>query len=718
MFGRLALVLLAFSVARIDAQDFGGDFDTSVDSSSYIFNGSNGCALGFCNTGASQVLDTSGLAGVSQNFVAGFSPSQLQSLGSSFSDQMQSIQAAFSQAINQVAGAPANALDSTVGYLQSTAQGVLNDPSGAALKIGGAVVGLGLAAFPPADFVAGGLFGSGLSLSTGIASGSSVYAALGDVAGGLSVDLSAFGSDVGPIIYNSLGVANSFAEIQEGNAPQASTFQAPIIDVSPQGSGIGAYNGLGTNGNYINVSPQNGLGADNSLQSLFLLSQMMSSLGPHTLQQIPLAQNASTSSGICPQGYVPNASAFADMNAGFAPGANEYLCVASSGGQSASSGKSVISSSNVKAPSQGVTTPATSQSAPSTPPKTTATGPQTATSTPPATAPARSQTATSTPSTTTSASSPTATSLPAQSSSGSGLCPNPAANVSNPQGVTPVSGSGLPPGAVTSPNAPGSSYVPILIPCSQVTHTSGAAKAMAVTGGGPAATPVSGSQNRTSPPTTAGAAPASNSTGATRSVAGATIVAQQTTIPSKKPIDAGVAQRTPLQPLASKATSTPASTIASGNATRSASCCSPNKPQPIHPPSSLTSKTAQVPTVNSISAPPVNAYAPPTVYVPPPMPRLQVYAPPPVYVPPPMPRVERLQVYAASPVYVPPPVQRLEQLQVYAALPVYVPQVKTDYVAPVQRIEEPVKAYVPPPTYSAPVYSAPRVYTPPLIHHK
>jgi len=440
MFSRLVLITLAFSAVKISAQDFGGDFGVLSDSSSYFFNGSNGCNLGFCDTSASQAIDASGLAsGTSPSFIDGFNTSQIHLLGPSFAPQMQAIQSEFTQALDQVVGAPASALGSTIDYLQQTVQGFLNDPSGSAVKIGAAAAGVIMAAFPPADFIAGELLGSGLSLSADMATGSSVYSALGDLAAGVSVDVSAIGgSNAGPIIYNTLGLADALNEVQGGGTTQTQTFPVPIIDLSTTGTGaslpagsFGGYSGLSGSSSVI-LNPQNTEFDSNSLQELLQWAQMMQSLGPRTLSPIPLAQTT-TPSGLCASGYAPNPSAFAHMFAGLPPGANEFLCVPTSVGQKTSLGPKPVTIGASNSP-QGTGNSSTLQ---------------------------------------------TATSTPSQNSSGSGLCPNPAANVSNPHGVTSAPGAGVPPGAVTSPNTPSSSYIPLLIPCSQIATTASASPASA-----------------------------------------------------------------------------------------------------------------------------------------------------------------------------------------------------------------------------------------------
>ena len=87
------------------------------------------------------------------------------------------------------------------------------------------------------------------------------------------------------------------------------------------------------------------------------------------------------------------------------------------------------------------------------------------------------------------------------SSGGSGLCVNPNFNVLNPQGVSAASGGGLPPGALVSGNAPGSSYTPGLIPCAQV--------------GGPQATPQSATRATpvSAPPVQSPVTPSAGSSG-------------------------------------------------------------------------------------------------------------------------------------------------------------------------------------------------------------
>lgn len=332
---RIALVTMALacSMVIVYAQDAGDGSDISFDSSSYV---DNGCNSAFCDSLPSQVIDMSGLTGVSQNFVNNnFIPAQLQLVDNSQSGA--SLQNTFQAALSAVVQAPGDMLDASVAIAQKLAEGIVQDPVASLAKLGGAGLGLALAfSFDPfaltSEFIADESLGAGIALTSDALSNTLPLGMLSDAAGGLSVDFSAWGySNAGPIAYNTLSLLNAGNEVMEAGAagPQIiQTFTAPVIDLSTQaGSGIalpdfptgndnpiaglqapvnnaplnvipdvtfgtgpaGNYNALDASGNYINFNPGNQNSVDNSLQDQILMAGMVSGLGRATPQVSQIA---------------------------------------------------------------------------------------------------------------------------------------------------------------------------------------------------------------------------------------------------------------------------------------------------------------------------------------------------------------------------------------------------------------------------------------------
>lgn len=441
---RLALVVLA-SVCLVGLANAQDD-DGSCDSGSYTYYGSDGCGMGYCD----QTLDPSSWDGVSQRFVDGWQPGALQQITAfdpSLADQALQLESNLENAIVSLANQETTFIDNTIAGVKANPAGAVAIAVDVALPLLGPegllltgnisldeALTVGSSPFSWNDW----MMGLGTSLISSSLNNNSSSETIASALQGTGFALDRMkAADASAVALGAVGGAIDLAE-QGRLASDGYKVTFPVQAIDPAVLNPIPINGVvpiplsqaflsSTTGNDTNESMD-----FSAIENWLMMQQMLANMNQGVAQS---RSNSAAASGICPPGYMANPSAFAHMEAGLPPGANEYLCVPASATQSAS-----MKPTYTATPSQ----PALSS------PKD------------PTSAGQNAQTMSSSNS----------------QSSPSTLCPNPAAiaSVTGPapgHNVTSASSSDCP-GCVISQNAP-SSYVPMLIPCSQASATPSAA---------------------------------------------------------------------------------------------------------------------------------------------------------------------------------------------------------------------------------------------------
>lgn len=341
MLKKFALVVIAFAclIGLANAQDDGGSGDFSVG-----LGNSDGCAMGYCDT----TFAPSTWDGVSQRFLDGWQPGSLQqitALDPSLADQVSQLKSDFESGIvslaqqentfidNAIAGAKANpagaiAIAADIGVPLLASEGLLftgNVPLTEALTVGSA----------PFNWNSW-MMGLGTSVISSSLNNKSLDETTSSALQGTSFSLDQMkAADASAVALGAVGGAMDLAD-QGRLVNGGHTTTLPVSAIDPAILNPIPINGVvpaSLSQAFISTTAGNDTNESMDLSAIenwLTMQQMLANMNQSAAQS---RSSSAAASSICPTGYAANPSAFAHMEAGLPPGANEYLCVPASTGQ-------------------------------------------------------------------------------------------------------------------------------------------------------------------------------------------------------------------------------------------------------------------------------------------------------------------------------------------------------------------------------------------------